>query len=176
MRVINKRAALDAAQQARLAGNLDLIPTHVRRLYRGREARALAGEKSGARRLRGLCAALKKPLHAHTDSQKRLSGSDTFKHGGSKILIQRLAAAEVANSGNNGLLRSSDHGRIVRNLPFRTQVLERFFHRADVARTVIDDRDHRSPLVLGSILASWRSREHATRNARANALNSASIL
>ena len=29
---------------------------------------------------------------------------------------------------------------------------------------------------LGSILASWLSREHATRSARAKALNSASIL
>jgi hypothetical protein len=35
---------------------------------------------------------------------------------------------------------------------------------------------YNSPLVLGSILASRRSFAHATRNARANALNTASIL
>src|SRR5438876_1196870 len=51
---------------------------------------------------------------------------------------------------------------------------ERFAHRCQVARLVIDQGDHSSPLVLGSIRASRLSFAHATRSARANALNTAS--
>ena len=40
----------------------------------------------------------------------------------------------------------------------------------------VDNGDHSSPLVLGSMRASCLSREQATRKARAKPLNSASIL
>ena len=55
---------------------------------------------------------------------------------------------------------------------------ECLFDRGQIARAVIDqgDRAHSSPFVLGSIRASRLSRSQATRSARANALNTASIL
>ena len=53
-----------------------------------------------------------------------------------------------------------------------SQVVKRLLYRIQVARAIIHDRDHRSPLVLGSILPKRRSREQATRRARANALKS----
>ena len=53
---------------------------------------------------------------------------------------------------------------------------ERLAHRREVAGAVVDERDHSSPFVLGSILASRLSFAQATRSARANALNTASIL
>ena len=43
-----------------------------------------------------------------------------------------------------------------------------------VSRAVVDESNHNSPLVEGSIRPSWRSFEHATRSARANALKIAS--
>ena len=53
----------------------------------------------------------------------------------------------------------------------------------DVACTVVDEGDslclrvgHSRPFVLGSMSPSCLSREHATRRARAKALNNASIL
>ena len=51
---------------------------------------------------------------------------------------------------------------------------ERLAHRREVARAVVDERNHSSPFVLGSIFASRASLAHATRKARANALNTAS--
>ena len=53
---------------------------------------------------------------------------------------------------------------------------QRLAHRREIARAVIDQRDHSSPFVLGSIFASRASFAHATRSARANALNTASIV
>ena len=53
---------------------------------------------------------------------------------------------------------------------------ERLAHRRQVAGAVINERDHSSPLVLGSVRARRLSFEHATRSARANALKQASIL
>jgi hypothetical protein len=45
----------------------------------------------------------------------------------------------------------------------------------DIPGTVVDERNfHRSPLVLGKMLRSRRSREAANRSARAKALKSAS--
>ena len=51
---------------------------------------------------------------------------------------------------------------------------ERLAHRRQVAGAVVDERDHSSPFVLGSIFASRASFAQATRSARANALNTAS--
>ena len=53
---------------------------------------------------------------------------------------------------------------------------ERLAHRRQVAGLVVDERNHSSPLVLGSMRASRLSFAQATRSARANALNTASIL
>jgi len=71
--------------------------------------------------------------------------------------------------GGNGIDFTGHHNR-------RAQMVERFLHRIQIAGAVIQDRNHKSPLVLGSIRARRWSREQATRNARAKALNSASIL
>ena len=53
---------------------------------------------------------------------------------------------------------------------------ERLAHRRQIAGAIIDERNHNSPLVLGSIRARRLSFAHATRSALANALNTASIL
>ena len=53
---------------------------------------------------------------------------------------------------------------------------ERLPHRREIPGLVVDERDHNNPFVLGSIFASRLSFAHATRSARANALNTASIL
>ena len=51
---------------------------------------------------------------------------------------------------------------------------ERFADRRQISRAVIDEYNHSNPFVLGSIFASRASFAHATRSARANALNTAS--
>mgnify|MGYP003693635583 CR=1 FL=1 len=52
---------------------------------------------------------------------------------------------------------------------------QRLAHRRQVAGAVVDERNHSSPFVLGSIFARRASFAHATRSARANALNTASM-
>ena len=61
-------------------------------------------------------------------------------------------------------------------MTFPPQMPDGLHHRGEISRAVIDDGNHKSPFVLGSMRPSWRSLEQATRKARANALNSASIL
>src|ERR1051326_3545434 len=78
--VIDKGAALNTAQQARLAADLNLVPADMRRLDRSREARAFARKKSCARCPRRFSAALKQPLHPDADSQKRFARSNTLQH------------------------------------------------------------------------------------------------
>ena len=52
---------------------------------------------------------------------------------------------------------------------------QRLADRREIAGAVVDERDHSSPFVLGSIFASRASFAQATRSARANALNTASM-
>ena len=92
------------------------------------------------------------------------------------MLVQKFATIEMSHSRDHKFFSSGNHRWIGRDLNAGAQVLKGFFYGADVARAIVDNRDHKRPLVLGSILASCLSREQATRTARANALNRASIL
>src|ERR1051325_2283802 len=80
MCVVNERAVLHPAQQARVTADLDLVPAYVRRFDGSRKARALTGKESRTGRLRRFRAALKEPLHAHTNSQKGLAHRNAFQH------------------------------------------------------------------------------------------------
>src|SRR5215813_2547760 len=86
MRVVKERMILNAAQQTRIAAKLNLVPADVRRLYRRREARALAGEQGCPGRFRRLRAALKQPLHAHADAEKWFALANRFEHRPSQLL------------------------------------------------------------------------------------------
>src|SRR6185437_2758822 len=85
--VIDKRTVFNIAEQPRAAADLNLVPADVRRLDRSREARTLSSKECCAGRFRRFCAALKQPLHAHADSQKRLAAGNTLKHRGPQLLI-----------------------------------------------------------------------------------------
>jgi len=74
------------------------------------------------------------------------------------------------------LFGRAHHGRVFGDLGCGAKRCEGLHHRSQIAGLVVDDCDHNKPLVLGSISPSCLSREQATRRARANALNSASIL
>ena len=82
----------------------------------------------------------------------------------------------MSHSGKDELVGPADQMGIVSHNRVNSQVIERLFYRRQIAGLVIDDRDHSSPFVLGSIFWSRLSREQANRSARAKALNSASSL
>ena len=88
--------------------------------------------------------------------------------------VERGGGTEVADAGDDDPGRAWQVRRIARREQLGAAAVEPFAHRRQVARAVIDERDHSSPFVLGSIRARRRSRAHATRSARANALNTAS--
>ena len=90
--------------------------------------------------------------------------------------VERGRGAEVADARNDEPLGRGQFGGIagVQNRgPHRA---ERLAHRGQVAGAVVDERDHNSSLVLGSIFARRASLAHATLSARPNALKHASIL
>src|ERR1700733_15879815 len=82
----------------------------------------------------------------------------------------------MADPRKNNFVRPPHPLRIRRDRRLAPQGIERLHHRGQVAGFVVNDSDHSNPLVLGSISPNCLSLEHATRSARANALNSASIL
>ena len=156
--------------------HVDLVPAHVRALDFSREARALTGKHPSAGSFRSFRTSFIQPLHADADAQKWLALGKGLQQRQPELSIQCLTAIEVSHTRHNQLFRRGNHPCIRSDLSNRAQMFERFFHRADVARAIIDNGDHSSPLVLGSMPANCLSREQATRRARPNALNNASIL
>src|SRR6185437_1719987 len=116
------------------------------------------------------------PLHAHANPQEWLSAGERIQQRQAQLMIERQTAIEVPHTRDNQLFRLRNHLRIASDFCRGAQMLKSLFDRANIAGSIIDNRDHRSPLVLGSILANCLSREQATRTARAKALNRASIL
>src|SRR5271156_3680647 len=131
-------------------------------------------EPSAARSFR---ASTKKPLQAHTDSQKGRAHRDPLFHClPQPVLLQKRRRLKVSHSRQHNLFSASHCIWIFGRFSLRTNGSQRLYHRGQISRLVIDDRDHSRPFVLGSISPNCVSFEHATLSARANALNSASIL
>ena len=82
----------------------------------------------------------------------------------------------MADAGNDDAVGAAELTGNGRRPDVGADGRQRLPHRRQIAGAVIDQRDHSRPLVLGSVFASRLSFEHATRNARANALKHASIL
>ena len=87
-------------------------------------------------------------------------------------------SGEMAHAWKNKRLSLIDLFRRTRANRFGAEFLQRALDAGDVSRAVVDECDcarrHSNPFVLGSTPRSRLSRETAKRNARANALNSAS--
>ena len=155
----------------------DAIPTHVRRFHLIRKSRASAGKDSESEQFGSLFAAFEHPLQAQANAQHRLLAGDCASHRGAQSTVtQRPRSGEIADSGNDQLLGIQHCVRITGHDALASQVSDGLHHRGQIPRAVIEDGNHKSPFVLGSMRPSWRSLEQATRKARANALNSASIL
>ncbi len=82
---------------------------------------------------------------------------------------------EVADAGHDDAAGVGEDCGCLGHDEVRAEERQRLLDGRQVAGAVVDQRNHSSPLVLGSILARRSSREQATRSARANALNTASM-
>jgi hypothetical protein len=82
----------------------------------------------------------------------------------------------VTDAWNDNGCRGAKIAWARRAIKLRSDGRESLPDRGEIAGTVIDQCDaaHKSPFVEGSTFDSCLSREQANRNARANALNTAS--
>ena len=83
----------------------------------------------------------------------------------------------MAYTGHDQFVCARNHLRIRGDDGVLSQRVQCLLHRGQISRAVVDDCDrHSTPFVLGMNSAMRGSRQHAARTARANALNSDSIL
>src|SRR6202035_1348231 len=147
------------------------------RFHVGRKLLALSRKNCRSRHITTLSTSLEKPLHSQANSEKRFSRRSVLYQGLPQACVfQRPKRRKMSDSRQYDFVRRCHNFRPVRYHDFDAEIVKRFLHRSQIARSVIYDGDHRSPLVLGSMRPRRRSREQATRNARAKALKRASIL
>ena len=93
------------------------------------------------------------------------------------VPAQHCRCREMSDSGYDDAGCVRQVNRRGRAVEVRTDCREAFSDRCQVAGAVVDQRDtaHSRPFVDGRTFASRRSFEHANLNARAKALNTASI-
>src|SRR5258708_4394002 len=106
--VIDERAVLNSAQQARAVADIKLVPPHMRRLHPRWKARALSGEQASAGRFRRLRAGLKQPLHPYADSPERLALRDGIQHRLAETAGERPAAPQEAPPGVHHLFSAAN--------------------------------------------------------------------
>ena len=132
-------------------------------------------EHAEARHVRRLVAALEQPLHARGRCRAAACPSTAAPD---RVAPRASSAAVAPKWPTPGTMRPRRAGaarRRRRDVKLGAERRERLAHRRQVAGAVVDERDHSSPFVLGSIFASRASFAQATRSARANALNTASM-
>ena len=121
-----------------------------------------------------LATAFEEPLEAEADAEQRPAALDYADDGVAPFAVERRGLLKVSDARDDDTLDVVEIGRHARCQHLGADRRERFAHRRQIAGAVIDQRNHSSPFVLGSVRASCLSREHATRSARPNALNTAS--
>src|SRR5262245_8916174 len=140
------------------------------------EPPALPRQESKPRQVGRLVASLEQPVHAEADAEKGPAFADALEDAFDPVAVERSRGAEVSHA------RDDDAASLAKRIrPFRHEHVgadrrQRLLDGRQVSGLVIDQRDHKRPLVLGSIRASRLSFAHATRSARPNALKTASIL
>ena len=121
-----------------------------------------------------LAAAFEEPLEAEADAEQRPAALDDADDGVAPFAVERRGLLKISDARDDDTLDVVEIRRHAWCQHLSADRRERFAHRRQIAGAVIDQRNHRSPFVLGSVRASCLSREHATRSARPNALNTAS--
>jgi hypothetical protein len=127
---------------------------------------------------RSLFTGIEQRLQAETDSQKWHARGNALDEGiAHRQGIERAHhLPEMAHARQQNLRRATQSSRIANQRVFATDLVQRVLHRPQIARAVIENCDHSSPLVDGNSSFSRASFEHAYFMARAKHLKMASIL
>src|SRR5665213_1138012 len=186
MRVIHEAPRSNASEQPRITADLlQRVPAHMRRLQlmpleHRREPLTLSSELPKTQRLRSFRRAFVQPLQPNADPEERSSTAHSFTRSLRQTkILQQLRRTEVSNTRKHDLVGELHLFRRLRDDDIsRTEEAQRLDDTGEIARLVVDDRDHpySNPFVLGRSSRIRSSLEHAPRSARANALKIASIL
>src|SRR6185369_17516245 len=167
------------AKQPCLSPEIERVPTDVRDFETPirvtRQPCYATGDRAESRGFGCLVASVEQPLHADADSKERSSRRDGAVDGLAPGSIQPGGGAEVSDTRHDHAARLPALLRHRRHDEVGAERRQRLAHRGQIASAVINECNHSSPFVLGSIFASRASFAHATRSARANALNTASM-
>jgi hypothetical protein len=178
MSEIDLCSAFDSREEAGLASDRERIPPDVRHFLALRQARTSSLEEGEARHVGRLIAGLEEPLEAEADSEHGCAVGDRGTNRCCPRFAQGACRLEVPDTGNDDGFRVREVGGSRGRVQVRADSGEALPHRCQISCAVVDQGDvlHAwiNPFVLGNTRASRRSREHANRSARANALNSAS--
>ena len=157
-------------------GQRQTVPADVRHFDVPFDAKAASGNEAQARRFWRLGAAFEQPLHAQADAEQRHAASERALDRGPPFGPERGSGREVTDAGNDNGTCADGVGNVTDETHVRTDGLEGLDDRRQISGTVVDERDaHSRPFVDGNVRDSRLSFEQATRSARANALNVASI-
>src|SRR5262249_55432520 len=158
---------------------LELVPAHVRHLRAvpRTEADHAAGKDIEALLRTELLALAEQQLESQADAEKRRLARDDVAHRRDEVVALEIfhARAERADAGQHDAVRAHDRADIAGDLRGVPETLERLLHAVEIAHAVVDDRDHKLPLVdktplmRGSMRVAWPS-------ARAVALKHASMM
>src|SRR5580765_6002370 len=175
---VDLRLIRHAFQNRRFALHGQRVPPDVWDLdgFARREPPALPRQESQPRQIGCLVAALEQPVHAEADAEQRPAFADALEDALDPGAVECSRRAEMSHARDDDAARLAKRIRSFRHEHVGANRRQRLLDGRQVSGPVIDQRDHRRPLVLGSMRASRLSFAHATRSARANALKTASIL
>ena len=182
VREVDLRTAVEArAADASGPREVERIPADMRNLQ------ALLGVAAQPRRRvlartpsPGTSGASSLPSNSHCMPRQMPSSGVPAPHGVADRVaprpVERRGRREVADAGHDDRRRRRAAPLVSRGVTNSApSAVKRLAHRREVAGAVVDERDHSSPFVLGSIFARRASCAQATRSARANALKTASM-
>ena len=135
----------------------------MRNARRCGKAADLAWEETQAALLGRFFARFKQRLQAEADAEERNTGADAFEQRFPHLqLVERAHhLSEMSHAGKNDFRRDAQARSVSNEFVLRADLRQRVLNRAQIARAVIEDRDHSSPFVDGSCSFSRGSFEQA---------------
>ena len=157
-----------------------LVPAHVGDLAAARQSADDARERVEPAAVAELLAGREQQLVPETDAEERPATVQRPMDGGQEAEAIEIGHRVVkrAVAGEHGGVGGVDDPGVLGHERLQAKALERLLDAAEVAASVVDDRDHEpsDPFVDGTTPAMRGSSRVAWATARATALNTASAM
>ena len=152
---------MSRSKRDRCSADFETIPAHVRRFHLIQKIARHSAGKTPSRERGSFFACLQHPLHAKANARATASGS-CIAHSHSRTPgSPSLRASRGREMPTPGKINFSACITLIGSLVTTAFGVRgdriRLHHRSQIARSVINDGDHNSPFVLGSMRPIWRS-------------------